>query len=210
MVLGLFCAGCPPCLGDWELCAQLCLWERTSVSRDESFGVFFKKEAQILSAQLHQFLGCLESWYPHTAGWGGSVLLPLPAPIRCFALVTAWLHLCSGGAKIKTVTPLQTENRAFLLCLRALDGHQKPSSCCKIPCVKAIFYSDPLFAVVGMFSSQTCAQGAPRWALPGNGKHKHKKPTSLQLIALNKSSFCSREGLKTEVDSWIRKEGRNK
>lgn len=136
---------------------------------------FFKKEAQILGVQLHQLLGCPKSCYPHTAGWGGSVLLPLPPPIRCFALVTAWLHLCSGGAKIKTVTPLQTENRAFLLCLRALDGHQKPNSCCKIPCVKAIFYSDPLFAVVGMFSSQTCAQGALRWDLPGYGKHKHKK-----------------------------------
>lgn len=52
----------------------------------------------------------------------------------------------------------------------------------------------PQLTLVGMFSSQPGVQGILKWDLPGNGKHKHKQPLSLQLIALNKSLFCLRGG----------------
>lgn len=57
----------------------------------------------------------------------------------------------------------------------------------------------PQLTLVGMFSSQPGVQGILKWDLPGNGKHKHKKPVSPQLIALNKSLFSSREGGKQKL-----------
>lgn len=93
------------------------------------------------------FWGPFPPWSPtHWEDGEAPIPQPLPASVGCFALGTACLQLCSGEAKIKTVTPLQTENRAFLLRPRALDGHQKPKPCCKVPCVKTICYSDPRLA----------------------------------------------------------------
>lgn len=147
----------------------------------------------------HEFGGIITS-LGHTTIPGGHMEtpapLPLPASVGCFALGTPSLELCSGEAKIKPVIPSPTENRAFLLHPCVLDGHQKPNPGCSVPCGKTIFYSDP--------PSTAARPGRdvqfPAWRsgdsgmgfLPGNGKHKHKQPLSLQLIALNKSLFCSR------------------